>query len=319
MLMCWRISWGVRILRGLEVRKQGWEHLQRAAHSGPWSEKHPLYRHKEVAAGVWWIEEKYFASSWNLANIYFIRGSEADLLIDTGVGVHQLPPFLVAAGLRPHPSKPLHVVLTHMHFDHSGGAHQFPQVDVHSREANWVACGDPKYCASWVTSKEVSPKPHNWRAEDYSVKPCQVRGVEEGKVYQLGDRRVEVLHLPGHSPGSLALFDPENQILATGDTLYPTTHGLIDWYPESRPAEMLESVRRLLQLGASGQVAVVLPGHNQVGPWESVRGVAVDYLAGHGASRCLRKGMSRARATFILGAKAKGWQLGEAWRDAIAS
>ena len=90
MLMCWRISWGVRILRGLEVRKQGWEHLQRAAHSGPWSEKHPLYRHKEVAAGVWWIEEKYFASSWNLANIYFIRGSEADLLIDTGVGVHQV-------------------------------------------------------------------------------------------------------------------------------------------------------------------------------------------------------------------------------------
>ena len=42
-----------------------------------------------------------------------------------------------------------------------------------------------------------------------------------------------------------------------------------DWkkmprYPESRPADMLESVRRLLQLGASGQVDVVLPGHNQV-------------------------------------------------------
>ena len=61
-------------------------------------------------------------------------------------------------------------------------------------------------------------------------------------MYQLGDRKVEVLHLPGHSPGSLvggslinssyllqALFDSENGILATGDTLYPTTHGLIDW------------------------------------------------------------------------------------------
>ena len=90
MPMRWRVSWGVRILRGLQVRKPGWEHLLRGAHSGPWSQKHPLYRHKEVAAGVWWIEEKYFASSWNLANIYFIRGSEADLLIDTGVGVHQV-------------------------------------------------------------------------------------------------------------------------------------------------------------------------------------------------------------------------------------
>ena len=57
----------------------------------------------------------------------------------------------------------------------------------------------------------------------------------------------------------------------------------------------------------------------EVGAWESVRGVAVDYLAGHGVSRCLRKGLSRARATFILGAKAEGWQLGESWRDAIAS
>ena len=57
----------------------------------------------------------------------------------------------------------------------------------------------------------------------------------------------------------------------------------------------------------------------EVGAWESVRGVAVDYLAGHGVRRCLRKGLSRARATFILGAKAEGWQLGESWRDAIAS
>ena len=42
-----------------------------------------------------------------------------------------------------------------MHFDHSGGAHQFSKVDVHSTEANWVAKGDPKFCASWVTASEV--------------------------------------------------------------------------------------------------------------------------------------------------------------------
>ena len=75
--------------RGARVL-QGWTLLQRGTHSGLWSQSHPLYRHKEVAAGVWWVEEKYFASSWNLANIYFIKGSEADLLIDTGVGVHEV-------------------------------------------------------------------------------------------------------------------------------------------------------------------------------------------------------------------------------------
>ena len=86
MPMCERVCRGVLTPRVL----QGWTLLQRGTHSGLWSQGHPLYRHKEVAAGVWWVEEKYFASSWNLANIYFIKGSEADLLIDTGVGIHEV-------------------------------------------------------------------------------------------------------------------------------------------------------------------------------------------------------------------------------------
>ena len=59
---------------------------------------------------------------------------------------------------------------------------------------------------------------------------CQVEGVEEGHLFHLGDRQVEVLHLPGHSPGSLGLIDRESGVGATGDTLYHTSHGLIDWW-----------------------------------------------------------------------------------------
>ena len=92
--MCqWRFGGAARLLRGFQVQNR--KLWQRGNHSGRWSQEHPLYRHKEVAAGVFWIEEKYFASSWNLANIYFIKGSEADLLIDTGVGVHQVNIMLV--------------------------------------------------------------------------------------------------------------------------------------------------------------------------------------------------------------------------------
>ena len=65
MPMCERVCRGVLTPKVL----QGWTLLQRGTHSGLWSQGHPLYRHKEVAAGVWWVEEKYFASSWNLANI----------------------------------------------------------------------------------------------------------------------------------------------------------------------------------------------------------------------------------------------------------
>ena len=50
--------------------------------------------------------------------------------MDTGVGIYSLPAYLEYAQLRQEPTKPLDVVLTHAHFDHSGGAHQYKQVSV---------------------------------------------------------------------------------------------------------------------------------------------------------------------------------------------
>ena len=81
---------------------------------------------------------------------YGYKGSTADLLIDTGVGIHevkkklnyifqselittyQLQPFLSSTGLRPDSEKPLMVLVTHWHFDHSGGAHQYEEVTASS-------------------------------------------------------------------------------------------------------------------------------------------------------------------------------------------
>ena len=44
---------------------------------------HPLYRHEEVADGIFRVEEKFF-DSWNQANMYYVVGGSQDLLIDTG-------------------------------------------------------------------------------------------------------------------------------------------------------------------------------------------------------------------------------------------
>ena len=92
-----------------------------------WNNKHPLFKHRVISDNVWQIVEKFY-DSWNLANMYFFRGSHADLLCDTGIGVYDLNSFLQSSGLREDPQKPLFVVLTHTHFDHSGGAYQFSRV-----------------------------------------------------------------------------------------------------------------------------------------------------------------------------------------------
>ena len=135
-----------------------------------------------------------------------MQGSECDLLIDTGVGIHSLPRYLSWAGLRPAssdlgaPEKPLQVVLTHCHFDHSGGAHQFPRVWAHTAEAEVIRQGDKFMTASWISGQEVTPKPRDWRARDYCVQPsARVTCLGEGHVFRLGDRDLEVLYIPGKS------------------------------------------------------------------------------------------------------------------------
>jgi len=261
---------------------------------------HPLFSCKEVAKNVFFIQEKYFIS-WNLANIFFIKGSKRDLLVDTGVGIYSLPAYLTSAQLRSDPSKPLDVVLTHAHFDHSGGGHQFEKVHVHHSEAQSVKTGDRLMTASWVSGREVLPKPsQDWDPREYRVRPMNVEPINDRHEFDLGDRLVSVLHLPGHSPGSLALLD-NHGTLVTGDSLYETDHGLIDWYPGSSCSKMKESVERLLHLCEDrSKVETILPGHNQVLTREEGVRAANFYLDAYSTPRTMRKGLSRMRASCIL-------------------
>jgi len=262
-------------------------------------EIHPLFQHTKVDTNVFFIQEKYFIS-WNLANIFFIKGKERDLLIDTGVGIYSLPAFLQFSKLRQEPSKPLDVVLTHAHFDHSGGAHQFDKVFVHHKEADTVRSGHRRLTASWVTASEVIPKPSQpWDPREYRVLSSNVHSIEDGHSFDLGDRKVNIIHIPGHSPGSIALLD-NSGVLVTGDTLYATDHGLIDWYPQSKCLKMKESVEKLKTICEDNKIRTILPGHNQVLTREEGILAANQYLDNFTKARCMKKMMSRARANTFL-------------------
>ena len=70
----------------------------------------------------------------------------------------------------------------------------------------------------------------SWRGTANDIvcfKKARLKPLKEGDHIDLGDKRVDVLHLPGHSPGSIGLRWDE--FLVTGDTVYGTDHELIDW------------------------------------------------------------------------------------------
>ncbi|MGW3660050.1 MBL fold metallo-hydrolase [Streptomyces sp. NPDC005151] len=75
----------------------------------------------------------------------------------------------------------------------------------------------------WETCRELnSAVPHEHYAPDtYRLRPAGVsRYLTDGDTIDLGNRQLTVLHLPGHTPGSIALYDPRAQMLFSGDIVY---------------------------------------------------------------------------------------------------
>jgi glyoxylase-like metal-dependent hydrolase (beta-lactamase superfamily II) len=67
----------------------------------------------------------------------------------------------------------------------------------------------------------VTAQPAGFAAGSFRQQPCaQVSEIDEGDVIDLGDRAFEVLHLPGHSPGSIGLWDSSAGVLFSGDAIY---------------------------------------------------------------------------------------------------
>jgi glyoxylase-like metal-dependent hydrolase (beta-lactamase superfamily II) len=90
----------------------------------------------------------------------------------------------------------------------------------------------------------------------YAVVPCPpTRVLDDGDVVDLGDRAFTVLHLPGHSPDSIGLWDAATGVLFSGDAVYDGP--LLDSAPDADRAAYVTTMERLRAL----PVEVVHGGH----------------------------------------------------------
>lgn len=213
-----------------------------------------------------------FVHEFVRANIWHLRGRDADLLVDTGMGICPLRPEIDIPA-----DKPLLVVATHIHLDHVGSLHEFPlRAGPASSATEFSRMGDAAtYANMFRDLKEAVSEPPRpgWKATDYRIAPAPLtRTLDEGDIVDLGDRRFTVLHLPGHSPDSIALFDEADGTLLSGDAIYDDA--LIDDLPDSDPAAYWQTMERLLDLP-------IRIGHGGHGPSFSrrrMREIATAYL-----------------------------------------
>ncbi len=165
-------------------------------------------------------------------------GTDEAVVVDPGFSPERVHAMLRAEGKRP-----VAVLATHGHYDHVGSAAEFCGDDLpfHIHEADALALSDPP---AWRSGFDTPPVP---------VK--DVRAIVEGDVLGFAGFRIEVVHTPGHTPGSVC-FRTDGWVLS-GDLVFAGSIGRSD-FPNSSPVDMERSLRRFLELPDGLDV---LPGH----------------------------------------------------------
>jgi glyoxylase-like metal-dependent hydrolase (beta-lactamase superfamily II) len=229
------------------------------------------------------------------ANVWFVKGRERDLLVDAGNGVGDLAAAL--APLRCHPRKPLVAVLTHAHPDHQGGLWQLDERLAHRLEVAELehpSIARPLLAASYPrevheamtdeglalpeTLVDAVPRA-GFDPTSFTLVPCSpTRLLEEGDAVDLGDRAFRVLHLPGHSPGSVGLYEVATGLLFPGDVVYDGA--LLDDLPGADVDDYVRTMRRLRDL----PVGTVHPGHDASFGRARLIEIADGYLTSRAAS-----------------------------------
>ena len=172
------------------------------------------------------------------ANMFLVEGSDRDMILDTGMGVIPFKPYLDS--LRQDPDKDILCVSSHTHIDHIGAVHEFETRLVHPAEADAMTAPtglttlfrrdmpdallqtflDAGYPPIGDTLIEALPFA-GYDPETYRLRGAAPTGLlKHGDTVDLGNHLYEVLHLPGHSPGGIGLFERTSGTLFAADAIY---------------------------------------------------------------------------------------------------
>ncbi len=236
------------------------------------------YRSEVLADGVTHIFEPHIHPFYR-CNIWHVRGRDRSLLFDSGLGVVSL-----IGQFRWLEQAPLTAVASHTHFDHIGNHHEFGERACHALEADILASPTregtlaTRY-AKLAMFERLPPDGFDESGFEVCGAPA-TRLLEEGDVIDLGSRHFRVMHVPGHSPGSIALWESSSGILLAGDAVYDGA--LVDDAYHSNTPQYIDSMRRLREL----PVRVVHAGHFPSFGRQRYLQLIDDYLGGRRQPGC---------------------------------
>jgi len=193
---------------------------------------------------------------------YLILGLEKNLLLDTSTGIVNLREVVDSFS-----AYPLTVLNSHDHFDHIGGNAQFDEV--------W--CYDLPSAVRHLTNGPTETEQEEILSRTKSLQrlfeyfgyeiPEKISGkaptgtVTDGQVIDLGGRKLEVIHTPGHQPSCIMLLDRENKLLFTGDMFYRGP--MYCMFDDSCFPDYVQSIRKVADLTKELGISKVYTSHNE--------------------------------------------------------
>ena len=205
-----------------------------------------------VADGVYAIDE------FGIALMYLIIGKTQALLLDTGVGAGN-----VHAVVKELTDLPCLVVNSHHHYDHAGGNVWFDEVYAHKNAVSVLKEQNCQEVRRAFIERQLDREEYNGEASvadtisylhEYRVNP-----IEEGKVFDLGGRKLEVIETFGHTKDGICLLDSENRLLFSGDSVV-STPTLITEPCKSDTMEHYAKALKHLE-GREAEFDLIFPGH----------------------------------------------------------
>jgi len=179
-------------------------------------------------------------------NVYLVM-DEHPILVDAGM---MAEPTLKNIRKYIDPTKIEMIVLTHCHHDHSGAAPKLMEATgarllLSAKETGCV--GDDLTTVAYLFGAS---------APEFKVDGT----LSEGMVLDLGEWKLEVLETPGHSAGCICLYERNEKVLFSGDTVFPDGNiGRTDMYGGDTK-ELINSIQRLTGL----DVKTMYPGHMEI-------------------------------------------------------
>lgn len=167
-----------------------------------------------------------YAFDQGMVRCFLVLGSTSALLIDTGAMDIDLPGMI-----RSITDLPVTLCMTHSDGDHTGAISHFQEVYAHEAESRLD-----------------------------TLEGIKLIKIQEGHIFDLGDRQLEVIFTPGHTSGSICLLDRAEKLIFSGDTL---SYGPVFMFDPRRDDETyMTSLKKLGAMASNGHFNVIYPCHN---------------------------------------------------------